>query len=433
MLRPLLHAIVVWTASVWTVEAADWHVASNGAPENEGSPKSPWDIASALGGKQTAIKPGDAIWLEGGTYRIDRSPPNDRELPTAQLPVVLVGAMDKPIRVRPVAGQRVTIDGGLRVAAPSARLWIEGLEIMVSEPRTKKVDAKGKESFGENRPWGGLEVLSGEEMKFINLVIHDCQQGVGFWHTAKNCELYGCVIYDNGWMSTARGSGHAVYAQNQPDGTKTISDCILTRGYGFLMHIYGSSRAPIENFVVTRNIAFRGGERFLVGGNGADRNNTVVSNYLYNASLQFGYNISVNRTNENGVVRGNIVVDGNLEVSRYVDLDANRISEENFVIGKKGSRPDQLLSVLLPNQYDPKRAHLAVYNLRSVYSDPEDALQDRELVKIQADKFLKPGQQYRLMDPTNLFGEPVYRGNCGKDAFQVPVTGEFAAYVLFQE
>ena len=65
------------------------------------------------------------------------------------------------------------------------------------------------------RPWGGLNVQGGRNCKYIHLVIHDCRQGVSFWSGDQGGELYGCVIYDNGWPATDRGHGHAVYTQNR--------------------------------------------------------------------------------------------------------------------------------------------------------------------------------------------------------------------------
>jgi hypothetical protein len=420
-MNPLLFAVLVCNIAATTVHAGEWYVSPTGKAENAGSKHSPWDIASTVGGKQPGVKSGDTIQLQTGTYRIDR------KLENAQLPIILTGEPGKPIVIRGAVGERATIDGGLRVGLPASHLWIRDLEIMVSEPRLKEVNEKGEKSFGSKRPWGGIDVASGKEIKLINLIVHDCQQGIGFWKTVENSEVYGCIVYDNGWVSTARGSGHAIYAQNQPGSTKTISHCILTRGYSYLMHAFGSSRAPIADFLIEQNIAYNGGD-FLVGSNGADRDIRVISNSLYSAQLQVGYNVSVPYTNENGVVRGNIVVGGVLEIARYASL----INENNLVIEPKTTRPDRLIPVLLPNYYDSKRAHLAVYNLKST-RDAKTSTPGKEIVEIEANGFLKAGQQYRLMDPTDFFGKPVYRGRCGKKTFIVPVSGEFAAYVLFAE
>jgi hypothetical protein len=52
---------------------------------------------------------------------------------------------------------------------------------------------------------------------------------------------------------------------------------------------------------------------------------------------------------------------------------------------------------------------------------------------VAVDKFLKPGEKFRLMDPRNFYGEPVLKGVCAGAAVELPVKGEFAAYVLMKE
>ena len=88
--------------------AADWYVAPDGTPEGKGTRQAPWDIASALAGRQS-VQPGDTVHLLGGTYR---------RRPQEQFEVKLVGTAQAPVHVRPAAGQRATIDGGLAVQPP---------------------------------------------------------------------------------------------------------------------------------------------------------------------------------------------------------------------------------------------------------------------------------------------------------------------------
>src|SRR5205085_10031094 len=105
----------------------------------------------------------------------------------------LTGTATAPITVRQYPGERATIDG-----APSPTLgtfvvmgaWTTymGFEIMNSYPN-RVVDINGRGT--------GLDVY-GPNTKFINLIVHDAQVGVGFWTPAVNSELYGNIIYNNG-------------------------------------------------------------------------------------------------------------------------------------------------------------------------------------------------------------------------------------------
>jgi len=155
---------------------------------------------------------------------------------------------DRPDRSQSPFRQRVTIDGGLAVQNPAAHVWIWDLEILVSEPDTSKDRPVTAGSHPEDfkRPWGGLNVLGGSGCKYINLVIHDCRQGVSFWSGATDSELHAASSTTTVGR-TDRGHGHAIYTQNQ-DGVKTISDCIMTRGRSYTMHAYGSSR-PMSTII----------------------------------------------------------------------------------------------------------------------------------------------------------------------------------------
>src|SRR5579871_6552691 len=50
--------------------AADWHVATNGVPDGSGTQAAPWDIGSALDGRQK-IGPGDTLWIHQGRYKAE--------------------------------------------------------------------------------------------------------------------------------------------------------------------------------------------------------------------------------------------------------------------------------------------------------------------------------------------------------------------------
>ncbi|MBN1442163.1 MAG: hypothetical protein JXA90_05605, partial [Planctomycetes bacterium] len=114
-------ALAMLTALAGPAAAAERFVGVEGRADGAGTKESPWDIASALGGRQK-VEPGDAVLLLGGTYR---------RRPEALFDVRLIGEEDDPIHVRPAPGARAIIDGGLSVVSPSAHLWVHDLEILV--------------------------------------------------------------------------------------------------------------------------------------------------------------------------------------------------------------------------------------------------------------------------------------------------------------
>ena len=384
--------------------AAEWFVGPEGKPSNAGTQAAPWDIASALDGKQK-VAPGDTLYLLQGTYR---------RRPKEQFDVRLIGTEEKPIHVRPAPGARATIDGGLAVQAPSAHVWLRDLEILVSEPTPAEPVGPGSHPEGFTRPWGGLNMFGGKSCKYINLVIHDCRQGISCWKGETDCEIYGCIITNNGWLATDRGHGHCIYTQNQ-DGVKTISNCILTCRYPgtYTMHAYGSSRAFVDHYLVTENIAYGLGP-FLIGGGKPSRGIRVLRNSLHDVSMQIGYNAP---HNEDCEVRDNVIVNGDLAITRYRKV----VNEGNRILKKGEKRPRDTKAILLPNKYDPQRAHLVIYNLAGA-----------SVVKATVDPFLKPRQVYRLVDPKNFYGKPLVEARCNARTITVPVKGEFGAFVVLK-
>lgn len=409
MVRSRLQIVfLIATSLVWarSGEGGQWYVGPGGKADNAGTQEAPWDIGSALAGGHP-VQPGDTVFLLPGTYR---------RRPDEQFAVRLTGNKSHPIHVRPMAGQRVTIDGGLAIHDPSTHVWIWDLEILVSEPDTSKEKPVPAGSHPEDflRPWGGLNIFGGSDCKYIQLVIHDCRQGVSFWSGAKDSELYGCIIYDNGWTGTDRGHGHAIYTQNQ-DGVKTISNCIMTRGRSYTMHAYGSSRAYVDNYLIEGNVAYDGGT-FLVGGGRPSRNIRMFDNYLYRVGMQIGYSAP---QNENCEIRNNLIVSGGLSIINYREV----VQEGNVVVGSGQPRPADAPArvVVRPSRYDPQRAHVIVFNWTKTAE-----------VEVRPDGFLKAGDTFRLLNPCDVYGKPAVEGQSSGGPVNVPIPGEFAAFVLLK-
>ncbi len=406
--RVLWSLCVPVVACACSLRAAEWRVATNGLASGNGSAERPWDIQSALSGRQT-VRPGDTIWISGGAYRF----PN-RSSGSMGFEVSLAGETGKPIIVRADRDARVTIDGGMAIREPSSHLWVRDLEILVSEnlSQTRRFEEPGSHPKSYNRPWGGLNIYSGHGCKFINLIIHDNAQGVSWWRGSTESELYGCIIYDNGWEAPDRGHGHAVYTQND-EGLKTVADCIMAGGYGHTMHAYGSSRADVNNYLMTGNICYDGG-RFLIGGGKPSHSIRVLTNFLHGVSMQLGYSAPYNVDCE---VRENIIADGELVISKF----RQTITNGNVVLKANAPRPGGADVTLRPNRYDASRGHVVVYNWEKL---PE--------VTVSVEGFLEPGQEYELREPRKFFDEPLLRARCEGASISVQVPGEFQAFVLMK-
>jgi hypothetical protein len=389
--------------------AAEWHVTTNGTPKGQGTKRSPWDLESTLRG-QRSVMAGDTIWIASGTYKH-----RDRKSGAMGFEVRLAGSEKKPIHVRALPAQRVTIDGGLNVQPPSTHLWLRDLEIIVSENvgASRRIEESGSHPQSYDRPWGGLNIYSGVGCKFINLIIHDNAQGVSWWTPSRDSELHGCIIYGNGWDAPDRGHGHAIYTQND-DGVKTISDCIMTGGYGYTLHAYGSNRADVNNYLVSGNIFYNAGP-FLIGSGKPSRNIRVLMNFLYGVPLQLGYDAPYNEDCE---VSHNVLVNGTLAINKYRQVT----KEDNVVLTKDDPRPSGVRTVLRSNRFGSNRANVVILNWEK-----------RSTIEIDPKDFLKKGQSFHIVNPTNFFGQPIVSGTFDGRPIAVPAGDEFVALVLVKQ
>jgi len=409
--RKLLAILTLLSVGVCSepARAADWFAAA-GSADAKGTRESPWDLASALAGRQK-LSPGDTLWIRGGSYRHP-----DRGQGSPGYVVHLAGREGQRICIRAEPGQRVTIDGGLTVQAPATWIEIRDLEILVSENLSKSriFPDPGSSPKSYDRPWGGLNVTSGQGCRYVNLVIHDNAQGISFWAGATDSQLGGCILYDNGWKAPDRGHGHAIYTQNK-DGLKTIEDCIMTGGYSYTLHAYGSPRAYVDNYLVCHNVCYNAG-RFLVGGGRPSHNIRVLENWLYNVTMQIGYAASYNEDCE---VSGNVILGGNLEIVRY----RNAVNRDNQVIGRGGPRPAEPAQVVVqPYHLDPDRGNVVIFNWAK-----------KAGVAVDPAALLHSGDRFRLMNPREFYGKPVLAGIYTGRPLAIPVEGEFAAYVLLKD
>ncbi|MEZ4273397.1 MAG: hypothetical protein R3C68_18765 [Myxococcota bacterium] len=381
-----------------------------------------------------AVRPGDTIWIEGGTYKGYIT--NSRGLIS-----FLKGTADKPIIVRAVPGVRVTID--MNDGDPSTgefftpagdHTWYWGLEITSSNPGARILSAPGSSPSGHNRDggvysYGGTPEV-GDHNRLINLVIHDLS-GTGYgWQHGVGGELYGTLIYNNGWVSSDRAHGHAIYAQNSGESEKRIVDNVTFNMFMDNCDIYGSSTATLSNFHIEGNTFFNSGAgqgegfnrgtELLVGGNAPATNIRVIANYTYSQAAgggvaRLGYNSSAN----NGLVLHDNYFAG---TARFPVPFSNLDSKGNRVIGSVSGDyvPSSGLSLqhsdtgtkvfVRPNQYEAGRANIVVYNWDNASSVPVDL-----------SEVLKAGSSYRIMHVYDFFGTPVKQGTYDGGLISLPM------------
>jgi len=435
-------------------------VAPDGKADAAGTKEAPINLAAAFGGAG-AVKPGDVVWIRGGTYKI-----GDLELTAS-------GEKDKPIVFRAVPGERATFEGQILWKASHAWLW--GVEVT-------------------GPPHDGITLRAGDDIKLINLVLHDngaetppepkkpTGMGLGGWDVGNDHEYYGNIIYSNGINSL----DHGIYSQNTAEHTtKKYLDNIIFENAGCGIHVYGQS-PKLANLHLEGNISFAtsqhpkhpaaGQMNILVGGYNPLTDVTLLNNCTWHPQADSKRGVDVGYT---GKGNSKVRVEGNYFMCGANAMEIKSIAQDVTVKGNTFWAPAGMVdatlapeadkatiawdrntfidngkfdlkawqertgfdknSKLLPgkdgkptglhvfrrvNQYEPSRVHLAVYNW-----------DHKPAVDIDVADIAQPGSEYRVVSVLDYFGEPVAKGKITGKTISLPMAGhryepEFGAYVL---
>ena len=445
----------------------DFYVSPDGRWSGDGSRDRPWDLKTALS-HPSRVRPGDTIWLRGGTYRgvfVSR----------------LTGTAEAPIRVRQYAGERAIVDGGDSggsgiFVVSGAYTWYWGFEVMSSN--SDRVSAQVTSWPTDLARGEAVQIEqtagSGVGVKFINMVVHDARQGFSFWKEAVDAEIYGCLIYNNGWIGPDRGHGHGIYTQNQT-GRKTIADNVVFNNFGYGVHAYGSSAAYLNNFTFQGNAAFNNGApngeptpNIFVGGGASARGIAALDNMTYcrpfhattarfgsdaaNGDLRLEGNTFVGFTSVRNwahVLVANNTFIGSTTVAEFAPPDRGMVSKTSvwdrnrYVSQEARWQPFALVAssprglafpdwrkatgfdaaslyvrgvpsgtrvFLRPNRYEEGRAHIVIYDWTGASS-----------VGVDPRGVLRSGDQYEIRDAQRFFGPPVASGVYRGSPIRVPL------------
>jgi len=397
-----------------------------GTPSGNGSRTNPWDLATALAGGHGAVQPGDTVWLRGGVYH-------------GRFASTLTGTATRPIIVRQALRERVVLDhrGATDDAfvVQGAWTWYWGFELTNSG-----VVRRGPPTSSSFRP--DVVVNDGPHNRYINLVVHD--GGVAFYNygTSPDVEIYGCIIFDNGWTAIDRGHGHALYVKSDT-GTAVLSDNVVFDQFGYGVHAYtDKGHGSLRNIHVEGNILFDNGvvagggsANLLVGGGEpaggivVNDNVSYVSPGVVSANVLLGYGAV---RNADLVMRGNVAIGGSpvLRLRHWASVTATDntwigvgspvLVEDADTSGGKwlrnsvrnaGSASPGAVVVVRPNAYEPGRAFIAVYNPAALAT-----------VSVDVSRVLKQGERYEVRNVQALDSPAVATGIYGATPVAIPTT-----------
>jgi hypothetical protein len=246
-----------------------------GVYTNDGSSGAPWTLKRALDNGFSTPAAGDTVYLKDGTY-------------TGNFRGFRAGAVGSPIVYRQLSSTAgaATIDGTIRMDGANTVLW--GFTVVRSAATMTNDNLPAVEAEGANQ-------------KFIHLIIHDAaQQGLTVWDAATNAEVYGCIVYNNGYEYN---QDHGIYLHNtRGSGTKTVDLNVFFNNLGYGVHAYAGPEGPAQGEIqILRNVSFNNGTisptyvakgNILVGDEfGGATNIKIQENYVVHSQSAEGVGI----------------------------------------------------------------------------------------------------------------------------------------------
>jgi parallel beta helix pectate lyase-like protein len=224
--------------------ATDWYVATDGKADAKGTLMEPLDIRAVVG-LRSPVRPGDTVWLAAGRY-------------AGRVTSVLEGKQGRPITIRPLPGARAVIEvaADQQAALTILGAWTVWRDIEVTCTGTDRTtSSRGAYPSGYHRPTG--IAIRGKRVTVAGCVVHDCGTGITALTEARETDILGCTIYNNGWQGPLTGHGNGIRSQNER-GLKRIADNIVFNQFGYGIHVY-TRISQISHFEIEGNVAFDNG------------------------------------------------------------------------------------------------------------------------------------------------------------------------------
>ncbi|MCC7124233.1 MAG: hypothetical protein IT178_05255 [Acidobacteria bacterium] len=388
------------------------YASSNGTAEAAGTAAQPLDLATALSSHGPA-RGCDTILLRGGTYR-------------GAFTSTVQGSDGAPVLIRQAPGERVTLDGdGSNEAVLQVRgnwVWVMDIEVTNSHPSRESAQSGGWPS--DLRRGTGV-FAGGSHLKFINLVVHDVTRGFEIGSSSIDTEVYGSIVYYNGWTGpNGASNGHGIDTHNRA-GTRRIADNILFAQYSHGIIAYSSDQDPTNNLVLEGNVLFnngalsadRSGRDILIGGGSVAQQPVLRDNVTYGAApvlLGFGAGCT------GGIIEGNYFANASIDLAKCeATVTRNVIARPAPALATAQPAntfltegPTGVEVRVRPNQYEPGRANIVVLNW-----DKREAV-DVDLTNIG----LTTSTPFEIRDAQDFFGAPLVTGQRGPGTVSVPMT-----------
>jgi hypothetical protein len=301
-----------------TGQAKEWHITTDGSSTGSGTIEDPITIKKALE-LGTPVQAGDTILIHGGRY-------------FGTIWSKVAGTQGNPVIVKPYNKENVIFDAGPQadwkenaiLQSYGSDVWF--IDLLFTSSESNRVSTIAGPHQSEIYTATGLN-LFGERNKVINCRFHDCiGGGIGLWSTAANSEVYGCIIFHNGWVGPDKGHSHGIYTQNE-NGVILIHDNIFFNAMSQNFQAYSTNGGGAAGYELNNNMSFNSGiidatqqewvRNYLLASPEPIVNVIMENNYAYHnnpqgqytyPSVQIGYNASI--ANESVIVKNNYFIGG---------------------------------------------------------------------------------------------------------------------------
>lgn len=392
----------IYSQNVWYVKPFTSNLHTNG----DGlSFDTAWSIQNAFNNPGGVIQPGDIIYLKGGVY-----------LGKFNVSSALQGTVNNYITVMSYPGEWAILNGNTADFIPppsvSSSLSVSKSTSLIEDKNEieNEINSNEDDEFQSTGPIlavtskyvmykefeltcldpiNRLEVINDSSCstwelssinkisginhtenvnKFVNLVIRNVPStGIGSWKATEDTEIYGCIIYKNGYIRKVRkencdadyiGKGFGIYTQNNEGNPyRIIENNIFMNNYDSGIGVWSGNSSPtskyLHNYNISKNIFINNGgpqrdetANLLVRGlswNNRPENILVYDNIFYNNRLS-GKSTEIRLTNgvhiyNNFMYKGqptnqfhhnnrNLYMNGNTKILRYFTI--NNATPSNF-------------------------------------------------------------------------------------------------------
>lgn len=259
--------------------AGTWFVGVNGSSSGNGSFLNPWSLSYALARPSSVVLPGDTIFLRRGTY-------------IGPFTSSIAGTAAAPTTIANYPNERPVLLGNSTSASNQVILTVNGqyanyLGLEITSNPVTRISAGSVDPPTDIYSVTGMAIY-GVSVKIINCIIHNCPGGgMGYWSSSLESEVYGCLIYDNGYKNTVRGHGPNIYVQNNNENRpKSIVNSFIFNGFSLGIQFYSSSSDVLRGLTIDSCTVFNSGantdpaqaKRMNLLAGGANNSNAKVRN-----------------------------------------------------------------------------------------------------------------------------------------------------------